>query len=195
MLTADGVPVLIHDETLRRTTSGRGRVSERTLAEIRTLDAGAWFALEFQGERVLTLDEAVALLLDLGLHANVEIKPAAGHAVATGETVAEILRTAWPKDGSRLLPSSFDRAALAAVRRLRPASRAASWRAGCPRIGARRCRPGAPRCTWTTPARFAALGQLVGEGVPVLYTVNAAARAGTCCRPAPARSSPTRPTC
>ncbi|MDP3036273.1 MAG: glycerophosphodiester phosphodiesterase family protein, partial [Rhodocyclaceae bacterium] len=40
MLTADGVPLLIHDETLRRTTTGRGRVAEMTLAEIRRFDAG-----------------------------------------------------------------------------------------------------------------------------------------------------------
>jgi glycerophosphoryl diester phosphodiesterase len=180
MLTADGVPVLIHDETLRRTTSGRGRVSERTLAEIRTLDAGAWFAPEFRGERVPTLDEAVALLLELGLYANVEIKPAAGHAVATGETVAEVLRTSWPKDGPHLLLSSFDRSALSAAQRSAPgiprgllASRLpADWRQA---VQALAC---ATLHLDHSHLSLAALGRLVGEGAPVLlYTVNAAARA------------------
>ena len=63
MLTADRVPVLIHDETLERTTTGRGEVARHTAAEIRALDAGGWFAPEFAGERVPTLAEAVALLL------------------------------------------------------------------------------------------------------------------------------------
>jgi glycerophosphoryl diester phosphodiesterase len=180
MLTADGAPVLIHDETLRRTTSGRGRVSERTLAEIRTLDAGGWFAPEFRGERVPTLEEAVALLLELGLHANVEIKPAAGHAVATGETVAEVLIAAWPKDGPRLLLSSFDRAALAAAQRSAPgiprgllAGRLpADWREAMQALAC------ATLHLDHTRAGMAALERLVGEGVPVLlYTVNAAARA------------------
>jgi glycerophosphoryl diester phosphodiesterase len=180
MLTADGVPVLIHDETLRRTTNGRGRVSDHTLAEIRTLDAGAWFAPEFRGERVPTLDEAVVLLLQLGLHANVEIKPAAGHAVATGETVAEILRANWPKGGPRLLLSSFDRAALAAAQRSAPdiprgllAGRLPTdWREAMQALAC------ATLHLDHTRLGLAALGRLVGEGVPVLlYTVNAVARA------------------
>jgi glycerophosphoryl diester phosphodiesterase len=53
-LSADGYPVVIHDAELSRTTNGTGRVSERTLAEIRRLDAGL-------GERVPTLAEAVEL--------------------------------------------------------------------------------------------------------------------------------------
>jgi glycerophosphoryl diester phosphodiesterase len=42
-LSADGVPVVIHDDTLDRTTNGSGPVSSLTLAELRDLDAGAWF--------------------------------------------------------------------------------------------------------------------------------------------------------
>lgn len=115
MLTADRVPVLIHDETLGRTTDGHGEVARRTAAEIRGLDAGAWFAPEFAGERVPTLAEAVDLLLSLGLGANVEIKPATGHATATGEVVADHLMRHWPEHGPGLLVSSFERAALAAA--------------------------------------------------------------------------------
>jgi glycerophosphoryl diester phosphodiesterase len=116
MLTSDDVPILIHDETLQRTTTGRGRVARHTAAEIRALDAGAWFGPAFAGERVPTLDEAVALLLELGLAANVEIKPSSGRAEATGEIVAERLRRSWPADGPPLLLSSFARPALAAAR-------------------------------------------------------------------------------
>ncbi len=51
-LTADGYPVLIHDDTVDRTTNGAGAVDALTVAEIRTLDAGSWFAPEFAGVQV-----------------------------------------------------------------------------------------------------------------------------------------------
>ena len=103
MLSGDEVPLLIHDETLRRTTSGRGRVPALSAAAIRALDAGSWFDGTFAGERVPTLEEAVALLLDLGLHANLEVKPARGFERRTGEVVARTLARIWPADGPRLL--------------------------------------------------------------------------------------------
>ncbi|MGB8956324.1 MAG: glycerophosphodiester phosphodiesterase [Tumebacillaceae bacterium] len=58
-LTRDGVPVVIHDEWLDRTTSGKGLVAEHTLAGIRALDAGAWFGDAFAGEKVPTLEEVI----------------------------------------------------------------------------------------------------------------------------------------
>src|SRR5215218_3697295 len=54
-LSADGVPVVIHDHTLDRTTSGRGLVRDHTLAQLRALDAGAFFGPEFAGQRLPTL--------------------------------------------------------------------------------------------------------------------------------------------
>ena len=63
-MSADGYPVVIHDQTLDRTTSGHGMVRETTLAELRKLDAGAWFDRRFAGERVLTLEEVVAWAKD-----------------------------------------------------------------------------------------------------------------------------------
>lgn len=58
-LSADGVPVVIHDPTLERTTNGRGLVAGRTLADLRALDAGAWFGPSFAGERIPTLAEVL----------------------------------------------------------------------------------------------------------------------------------------
>lgn len=54
-LTRDGVPVVIHDETLDRTTDGRGPVARVTLQQLLRLDAGSWFAKAFAGEPVPTL--------------------------------------------------------------------------------------------------------------------------------------------
>ncbi|MBI4340170.1 MAG: glycerophosphodiester phosphodiesterase [Chloroflexi bacterium] len=59
-MTSDGYPVVIHDDLLSRTTSGAGLVRQASLAEIRRLDAGAWFGGRFAGERVPTLEEVVA---------------------------------------------------------------------------------------------------------------------------------------
>lgn len=61
-LTADRVPVVIHDETLDRTTGGRGHIREKTLAEIKALDAGSWFGAAFVGERVPSLRELFELV-------------------------------------------------------------------------------------------------------------------------------------
>jgi glycerophosphoryl diester phosphodiesterase len=72
-MTRDGAVVVIHDERLDRTTNGTGRVRDRTLREIKALDAGSWFAKEFAGEEVLTLEEAIELLRG-HVELNLEIK-------------------------------------------------------------------------------------------------------------------------
>jgi glycerophosphoryl diester phosphodiesterase len=58
-LTSDGVPVVIHDETLDRTTNGSGRVAETAWLDILRLDAGSWKQPRFAGARVPTLEEAL----------------------------------------------------------------------------------------------------------------------------------------
>ena len=107
MLAADGVPVLIHDETLARTTSGHGRVADIDSAELARLDAGGRHHPAFAGEPAPTLDAALRLCAALGLWANVEIKPSSGQEAATGRVVA---RHAAPF--GNLLLSSFSTEAL-----------------------------------------------------------------------------------
>jgi YVTN family beta-propeller protein len=60
--SSDGVLICIHDETLDRTTTGKGMVADQTLAELKKLDAGAWFHADFREERIPTLEEVFALL-------------------------------------------------------------------------------------------------------------------------------------
>jgi glycerophosphoryl diester phosphodiesterase len=74
-LSADGELVVIHDETLDRTTDGRGPVGDRSAAELARLDAGSWFAAEFRGERIPRLADVLAQLRGHGT-LNVEIKSA-----------------------------------------------------------------------------------------------------------------------
>ncbi|SFS49477.1 glycerophosphodiester phosphodiesterase [Marininema halotolerans] len=73
-LTKDHEMVVIHDETLQRTTNGRGRVRNLSLEEVRRVDAGSWFGDDFQGERVPLLSEVVALAARDGLSLNIELK-------------------------------------------------------------------------------------------------------------------------
>ena len=128
MLAADGVPVLMHDATLERTTDGSGPVSERTAAELARLDAGRWFGPEFAGVPVPTLAEAIAHCRRHDIWMNIEIKPAPGHDAATGTIVAQTAAAGYADvvraDVDRApsvvpaapLLSSFSRAALAAAR-------------------------------------------------------------------------------
>jgi glycerophosphoryl diester phosphodiesterase len=61
-VTLDDVYILFHDEeSIYRTTDGRGRISEKTLLEMKALDAGTWKGVQFAGTKIATLQEAVLL--------------------------------------------------------------------------------------------------------------------------------------
>lgn len=86
--SADGHIVVIHDDTLERTTGGSGPVVEQTLAQLRTLDAGGWFSAEFKGERIPTL----AHLLERykgRLHFHIEVK---GRSSGLAQRTADLVR-------------------------------------------------------------------------------------------------------
>lgn len=119
-LTGCGCPILMHDDGLGRTTGLDRAVRETPLASIKALDAGSWFAPEFAGEPVPTLEEAVDALVELNLSANVEIKPCPGREVETGRVVGEWLKTLWPASRPLPLVSSFSSPALAACARAAP---------------------------------------------------------------------------
>ena len=118
MLSRDGVPVVIHDETLARTTDGHGRVAESALADLQRLDAGRHHHAAFAGEAVPTLAAALTLCDELKLAVNLEIKPAVGQEAITGSTVAAIAAACIPRAG--LILSSFSTVALAAAREMAP---------------------------------------------------------------------------
>ena len=119
MLSADGSPWLIHDEALERTTNGAGRVCAATDEVLQRLDAGGYQHRAFAGEHLPTFAAAAARCRELGLQANVEIKPATGFEAVTGEVVARQLVDLW--QGAALpLVSSFSEIALAAARRVCP---------------------------------------------------------------------------
>lgn len=120
MLSADKVPLLIHDETLDRTTSGQGSVAETPYARLASLDAGAWFGPEYRGERVPTFEQAGNLCAQLGLWANVEIKPAQGFERDTAVAVARLAMELWRGASPAPLLSSFEPVSLEAARAAAP---------------------------------------------------------------------------
>ncbi|GAB1642405.1 glycerophosphodiester phosphodiesterase [Krasilnikovia sp. MM14-A1259] len=103
--SADGVPVVIHDRTLERTTNGTGHVWERTAAELTALDAGSWFSPAYAGTPVPTLVQALDLLRPYAeIELLVEIKPP-----ASLEQVRAILGLVAERDLlARTVVQSFD---------------------------------------------------------------------------------------
>ena len=119
-LSADGVPFLLHDATLERTTSGAGTAGARSWNELSRLDAGGWHSPGFGGEPMPTL-QAIARFCRRNQHAlNIEIKPTPGDAQRTGHAVALEAARLWAGHAVAPLLSSFDPEALAAARLAAP---------------------------------------------------------------------------
>lgn len=113
----DGALMVIHDDTLDRTTNGAGAVSDFTAEELRRLDAGSWFDPEFAGERIPLLEEVFELAASRDTRVNVEIKAfAQGFDVA--DRLVKLLR-AFGREKDYLV-SSFEVEPLLEVRALAP---------------------------------------------------------------------------
>ncbi|WP_216638550.1 glycerophosphodiester phosphodiesterase family protein [Endozoicomonas arenosclerae] len=119
-LSKDRIPVVMHDETLDRTTNGSGLLREKTLDELRMLDTGEWYKPEYSGELFPILEEVLEECKKLDLTLNLELKLyPASEPVALVERVIELLQeNEFPLD--KLLLSSFSREALVRCRELVP---------------------------------------------------------------------------
>lgn len=94
-LSVDGVPFLLHDSTLERTTNGLGTAGEQPWAALSQLDAGAWHSSAFAGESLPTLAAVAHCCQANGHGLNIEIKPTPGHEADTGRLVALAARALW----------------------------------------------------------------------------------------------------
>ncbi len=119
-LTSDGRCVVFHDDTLDRTTNGRGPVAEADWRTISRLDAGAWFGPEFAGQRVPTLETVIRELRDHDLQADIEIKPSPGRAVETARATMAVALSNWPRDRTSPLVTSFELDCLKVAREAAP---------------------------------------------------------------------------
>ncbi|MET4806817.1 glycerophosphodiester phosphodiesterase family protein [Limibacillus sp. MBR-115] len=139
MLTADGVPVVHHDDNLRRIAGVDRDMAETDFAELQEVNATLATAIP-------SLEETLAVLGKAGLLANVEIKPTPGTAAETARRTIDTLRRHWGHDTPPLL-SSFDWQALAVAADVMPAwprgvlidfrdTPDADWRRAADRLGA-----------------------------------------------------------
>lgn len=117
-MTKDGELVIIHDETIDRTSNGTGFVKDMTFAELRTYDYGAWFSSEFEGEVIPTLDEVLDIFSETTHHINIELKSDIFPYEGMAKKVVELIH----KKGfdSRVVISSFDHETIQLVKQLAP---------------------------------------------------------------------------
>ncbi|MEP7208345.1 MAG: glycerophosphodiester phosphodiesterase [Casimicrobiaceae bacterium] len=120
-LAADNVSFLLHDSTLERTTSGRGRADALLWRELSRLDAGGWHSAKYAGEPLPTLAAVARWARAHGVACNVEIKPTPGRERETGAAVALDANSLWRDAEVPPLLSSFSEAALEAAREAVPA--------------------------------------------------------------------------
>jgi len=120
-LAADNVAFLLHDATLERTTSGRGRADALPWRELSRLDAGGWHSAKYAGEMLPTFAAIARWARAHGVACNVEIKPTPGRERETGAAVALDAAALWRDAEVPPLMSSFAEDALDAARDAVPA--------------------------------------------------------------------------
>ena len=118
-LSRDGVPFLLHDADLKRTTGQHGIASERTWDELCLLDAGSWHSPTYADEPLPSLETIARFCINGSHQLNIEIKPTPGDETNTGEQVA-LAASHWWAGHSLPLLSSFQVTALAAAQKSAP---------------------------------------------------------------------------
>ena len=119
-LSADNLSFLLHDATLERTTSGRGRADALPWRELSRLDAGGWHSAKYAGEPLPTFSSIARWARAHGVACNVEIKPTPGRERETGAAVALDAATLWREAEVPPLLSSFSEIALDAAKSAAP---------------------------------------------------------------------------
>ena len=114
-LSSDDECILLHDDTLDRTTDGSGPAAVKRLAQLAELDAGSWFGPAFAGEPIPRFGDVARYLQRRDMLANVEIKPCPGRERDTGRLVALEAARLWQGQAVPPLLSSFSWEALEAA--------------------------------------------------------------------------------
>ena len=119
-LSADGVPFLLHDATLERTSSGAGTAAQFSWSQLSRLDAGGWHGRGFAGEPMPSLEGIAAYCIRNSFALNIEIKPTPGDEAQTGRVVAAEAARLWAGQATPPLLSSFRPDALQTARDAAP---------------------------------------------------------------------------
>jgi glycerophosphoryl diester phosphodiesterase len=124
-LSADGVPFLLHDATLERTTDATGTAGDLPWGALSRMDAGGWHSAAYAGEPLPSLRNVAAYLRRNGLALDLEIKPTPGSEARTGSVVATEVARLWQGQAPAPLLSSFSPEALRSAQRAAPQLRRA----------------------------------------------------------------------
>ncbi len=119
-LSADGVPFLLHDATLDRTTAGQGKAGDKTWSELSRLDAGGWHSRAYAGEPMPSLEALSVYLQRNGFLLDLEIKPTPGLELQTGQVVGREVLRLWADAPIPPLFTSFRPEALQGARETAP---------------------------------------------------------------------------
>jgi glycerophosphoryl diester phosphodiesterase len=165
-LTADGVPIVMHDPSLKRTMGVDRLVAETLRVEL--------------PKAVPTFEEAIDCFGELGLGCNVEIKPCEGREVETARATVETLRRCWPSSLPVPLLSSFKQASLAAAREAAPelaralliGELAADWRSRAEAVAAAGINTNGKKLSIERAGEVKQAGLALG-----VYTINDASQA------------------
>lgn len=120
-LSADGVPILLHDDRVDRTTHGRGAAARLSWTALAELDAGRWHSARYAGEPIPRLSAIARWAIANRVACNVEIKPCRGRDALTGAEVARAAARDWRDGALAPLLSSFSVPALESARQAAPA--------------------------------------------------------------------------
>lgn len=129
-LSRDGVPVLIHDFTLERTTNGTGLVKDHTFEELSEWSAGSWFADEFSHETIPALEELFQAVSHHSCRLNVELKTAGNLYPLLAEKVVELVEKY--ELISQVCLTSFEHEIIKRVKKLQPSIKTGLIIAGKP---------------------------------------------------------------
>ncbi|MFC7579804.1 glycerophosphoryl diester phosphodiesterase [Schaalia naturae] len=170
-IMGDGTLLVIHDQTLDRTTNGSGPYYDLGFSDLRRLDAGAWFSPAYRFERIPELADVVEFLNRYPqMGANLEIKPCRGGRDLRDRLVGSVaVAVDALEDPSRLLVSSFDHDALTRFHAARPAvdlgwlmdrdgRPGPDWRSGASELGCRAVHPDDTGLTEAGVAEMTAAG-------------------------------------
>jgi len=119
-LSREGIPFLLHDATLQRTTPEHGVAGERPWSELSRIDAGAWHSRGYAGEPIPSLDALATFVITNRFALNIEIKPTPGLELLTGQVVGREVLRLWSGSGQLPLFSSFRPEALTGARETAP---------------------------------------------------------------------------
>lgn len=117
--SADGELMVLHDNNLERTTSGAGWVGFYNYDDLRQMDAGSWFGIEYKRERIPTLREVIKVARERGVGLYIELKDPALYPGMVGR-VADLLQAEDRTRAGQAIVISFDHDAISELRALNP---------------------------------------------------------------------------